>query len=298
MNVSLYIPCYNAGKYLERCLKSVLVQTYPIQTILVVDDGSTDNTKNIVAQFPQVNLIQHPANRGLAAARNTAWQNLDSEYIANLDADCVAEPNWLAQLMKHFTASDSDGLRQMQPDTTKLAGVGGKLVESNQKGVANRWRVAHMLQHWGDERIQNPKWIYGSNSVYRRSALVAANGYKENYRTNYEDLDLSRRLYEQGYTLLYDPAAKVNHLRNDSIRSILYTRWRWTAVDLEPPITVWKLFRNIGRNIGRSFAYIYRDIKKSGISLLLIIDIALGIYSSYSDIRCYLNKCQMPKSQC
>lgn len=290
MNVSLYIPCYNAGKYLDQCLNSVLKQTCQIQTILVIDDGSTDDTGSIVARYPQVRLIRHPENRGLAAARNTALQNLDTEYIANLDADCVAEPDWVAQLMKSFTASDSDGLMQIQTDTTKLAGVGGKLVETNTQGLANRWRITHMSQHWGDDRIQNPKWIYGSNSVFRRSALVVVKGYRESYRTNYEDLDLSHRLYSAGYTLIYDPTAKVNHLRNDSISSILYTRWRWTAVDLEPPITFWKLFRNLGRNIGRSLAYCCRDIKKSGISSLLLLDLALGIYSCYRDIKCYFRK--------
>ena len=276
MNVSLYIPCYNAGKYIERCIQSVLAQSYPIQTILVVDDGSTDSTQAIVARFPQVKLIQHSENRGLAAARNTAWQNLVSEYIANLDADCVAESNWLENLMSNIENADS-----------KLAGVGGKLVELNQKGVANRWRITHMSQHWGDERIRNPKWVYGSNSVYLRSALVAVNGYRENYRTNYEDLDLSRRLYEKGSTLFYDPAAKVNHLRNDSIQSILYTRWRWTAVDLELPITFKKLVRSLGRNIVRGFVYCYRDIKRSGISSLLLLDLALGLYSFFADLRCW-----------
>jgi len=276
VNVSLYIPCYNAGKYIERCIQSVLAQSYPIQTILVVDDGSTDSTQAIVARFPQVKLIQHSENRGLAAARNTAWQNLVSEYIANLDADCVAESNWLENLMSNIENADS-----------KLAGVGGKLVELNQKGVANRWRITHMSQHWGDERIRNPKWVYGSNSVYLRSALVAVNGYRENYRTNYEDLDLSRRLYEKGSTLFYDPAAKVNHLRNDSIQSILYTRWRWTAVDLELPITFKKLVRSLGRNIVRGFVYCYRDIKRSGISSLLLLDLALGLYSFFADLRCW-----------
>jgi glycosyltransferase involved in cell wall biosynthesis len=276
MNVSIYIPCYNASKYLDRCLQSILAQTYPIQTILIVDDGSKDDIASIVAKYPLVKLIRHPENQGLAAARNTAWQNLDTEYIANLDADCVAESDWLETLMKNFEQADS-----------KLAGVGGKLVESNLVGVANRWRVAHMSQHWGDERIQNPKWIYGSNSVYRRSALVEVNGYKENYRTNYEDLDLSRRLYEKGYTLIYNPKTKVNHLRNDSIQSILYTRWRWTAVDLEPPITWKKLIRSLWRNIARGFVYCCRDIKKSGFSSLLLLDLSLGIYSCYKDIKCY-----------
>ncbi|MFB3895209.1 MAG: glycosyltransferase family 2 protein [bacterium] len=276
MNVSIYIPGYNAGKYLDRCLASILAQTYPIQTILVVDDGSKDDTATITAKYPQVKLIRHQQNRGLAAARNTAWQNLDTEYIANLDADCVAEPDWLANLMEDIKQRDAN-----------LAGVGGKLVEANLIGVANRWRVAHMSQHWGDELIQNPKWVYGSNSVYHRSVLAEVNGYQENYRTNYEDLDLSRRLYEKGYILLYDPKAKVNHLRNDSIQSILYTRWRWTAVDLEPPITFKKLIRSLGRNIARGLVYCWRDIKKSGISSLLLLDLMLGIYSCYLDIKSY-----------
>jgi glycosyltransferase involved in cell wall biosynthesis len=290
MAVSLYIPCYNAEKYLEQSLKSVLAQTYPIQTILVVDDGSTDATAEIITRYPQIKHIRHPENRGLAAARNTAWQNLDTEYIANLDADCVAQPDWLMNLMRHFIEKDADGLKQIQTDKEKLAGVSGKLVELNRNRIANRWRIAHMSQHWGDSLLQNPKWIYGSNSVLRRSALFAVNGYRGNYRTNYEDVDLSRRLYSAGYTLIYDPAAQVNHLRNDSIQSILYTRWRWTAVDLDPPITFRKLIRNIGRNLGRSCAYCYRDIKSSGLSALLALDIALGIYSCFADLNCYFKK--------
>ncbi|MCX7918245.1 MAG: glycosyltransferase [bacterium] len=290
MDVSLYIPCYNAEKYIERCLQSILQQTYSIKTILVVDDGSTDNTIDIVAQFPQVKLIRHKVNRGLAAARNTAWQNLDSEYIANLDADCVAEPDWLAALMQNFTNEPISNTVNSSSVSAKLAGVGGKLVELNTHGIANRWRIAHMSQHWGDARIHNPKWLYGSNSVYRRTALLAVNGYRENYRTNYEDLDLSQRLYQHGYSLIYDPRAKVTHLRDDSIRSILYTRWRWTAVDLDPPVTGRKLIRSLGRNIARGLVYCYRDTKRSGISSLLLLDLALGIYSCYLDIKSYFGK--------
>src|SRR5690349_12444252 len=84
--VSVIIPCYNHGKYLSRAIESVLSQTYRNVEIVVVDDGSADNTKEVTDTFPHV-LYVHQNNQGLSAARNTGINNSKGKYLLFLDAD-------------------------------------------------------------------------------------------------------------------------------------------------------------------------------------------------------------------
>ena len=69
----------------------------------MVDDGSCDKTIQIVSQYP-VKIIRHKANKGLAAARNTAVKNIKTDFVASLDADCLPEPDWLLRLMNKFNS--------------------------------------------------------------------------------------------------------------------------------------------------------------------------------------------------
>ena len=269
--VSLYIPCYNAAKHIEKCIKNIFVQTYPIDEILIIDDGSVDNTLEIISQFPNLRIVKHPQNRGLAAARNTALRELKTDFIANIDSDCVAEKDWLERLMQNMADE-------------KIAGVGGKLIESNQSTTPDYWRVVHMKQHWGNEKVINPDWLFGHSAVFRKTALESVNGYLEKYRTNYEDLDLSHRLLKKGYTLIYEPQAIVHHLRTDSALSVLRTRWKWTALGVHGRTTGWEVIKNLGRNFGRSIKYMGQDIRNNRFSLLGL-DFALGFYSTYADLR-------------
>ena len=212
--VSVYIPAYNVAEFLSKCIESLLAQTLPPNEILVIDDGSRDASAEIAARYSRVTLIRHEKNRGLAAARNTAFQSARNEFVASLDADCVADPDWLASLVPHFA-------------DPKIAGAGGRLIEGVRRSVADRWRCAHMAQEWGAEAIDDPQFLFGCNNVFRKSAVLAAGGYDEAMRTNGEDADLSRRLHDHGWKLFYDPAARATHLRHDTVGSILDAYWRW-----------------------------------------------------------------------
>src|SRR5215212_469876 len=84
--ISVVIPSYNHGNYLARAIESVLSQTYKNTEIIVIDDGSVDNTKQVAGDFPGVIYIyQH--NQGLSAARNTGIDNSRGKYMLFLDAD-------------------------------------------------------------------------------------------------------------------------------------------------------------------------------------------------------------------
>jgi glycosyltransferase involved in cell wall biosynthesis len=115
-DISVYIPAYNVARFLPRSIESLLAQTLSPAEILVIDDGSRDNSAELAARYPAVRLIRHERNRGLAAARNTAFRAARSELVGSLDADCIAAPDWLANLAPHL------GDRE-------IAGVGGSLAE-------------------------------------------------------------------------------------------------------------------------------------------------------------------------
>lgn len=277
--VSVYIPAYNAGEFLLRAIEGVLAQTYPADEILVIDDGSRDATCEIASRCPGVTLLRHGHNRGLGAARNTAFRAARNEFVASLDADCVPDPDWLATLLPPLVDA-------------KVAGVGGRLIEGVQRSVADRWRRAHMPQEWGEAALRNPSFLYGCNNLFRKSAVLDAGGYDETMRTNGEDADLSQRLRARGWDLVYAPAARAAHLRHDTIRTILDTYWRWWRFGVRAYAQGVRLRSVLGHALFVHFRYTFLEFVRSDLRArrfdLLGLDLlALG-YFPYRDFRLWL----------
>src|SRR3984885_9953246 len=112
--IDVIIPAFNAAKYLPFAIESVSSQTFDDWQILLVDDGSTDNTAEVVAPFldrlgPRLKYIKQN-NRGLPAARNTAIRASSAEFLALLDADDVWLPCRLAESLKVFADRPQVGL--------------------------------------------------------------------------------------------------------------------------------------------------------------------------------------------
>lgn len=106
--VSVIIPAYNYAKYLPFAIESALNQTYSPKEIIVVDDGSTDNTRQVVSQFGENVRYIYQQNSGLPAARNTGIQAAIFPYVAFLDADDLWEPTLLQNGMELFSKLSSD----------------------------------------------------------------------------------------------------------------------------------------------------------------------------------------------
>lgn len=105
MKISVVIPTYNRAVFLTRCIQSVLNQTVQVHEILVVDDGSTDNTKEILSTLPISYIYQ--ANKGVSSARNLGILNAKSEWIAFLDSDdCWDERKLECHMTLHNTKKD------------------------------------------------------------------------------------------------------------------------------------------------------------------------------------------------
>ncbi len=97
VNVSVVIPTFNREKTIIKCIESVINQTYPVMEILVIDDGSTDNTKRLVANFSSDKVfLLYQNHKGAQAARNKGIINAKGDYIAFLDSD----DEWLPQMLE------------------------------------------------------------------------------------------------------------------------------------------------------------------------------------------------------
>lgn len=278
-DITVYIPAYNVAQFLPRSIESLLAQTLPPAEILVIDDGSTDLSVQVAGSYPRVTIVRHAHNSGLAAARNTAFRSARFEWVGSLDADCVAEPSWLEKLALHL------------PDR-KIAGVGGYLLEGVQNSVADRWRSAHMPQQWGENLIKNPKFLFGCNNIFKRSAVLDVGGYDETMRTNGEDCDLSRRLRANNWELLYDPAARVTHLRRDSVKSILDTYWRWWKSGVNAYAAGISLRSVLGHAVFIHFQHTFLRIFAADLQAkrfeFIPLDVMLLGYLPYRDLKLWL----------
>jgi cellulose synthase/poly-beta-1,6-N-acetylglucosamine synthase-like glycosyltransferase len=276
--VSLYIPCFNAANHIKFCVEAVLRQNYPIDEVLIIDDASTDKVQEILAKMP-VRIIRHPVNRGLASVRNTALKNAKGDFLASLDADCVPEQDWLERLMQHFSSN-------------KVAGIGGKVLESYKGSAMDLWRSVHMKQEWGSARTSSVSFLFGSNNVFRKSTLKKVDGYDETYINNYEDVDISGKIKKAGYKLVYEPEALVHHLKKDNFFSVLNTFWNWNFAYHEKE-GYYKdregICRKAKENIGLANRFLEKDFKDKNFQLIYI-NFLLPIYLSLKDLFFIYNR--------
>jgi GT2 family glycosyltransferase len=203
--VSIVVCSHNGARTIEDCLEGLRVLAYPNFEVIVVDDGSTDETASIAAAY-DVRLIQ-TENRGLSAARNTGLAAATGEIVAYIDDDARPDPHWLTYLAATFLASD-------------YAGVGGPNIAPPGDGpiaecVANApGGPVHVLLT--DEVAEH---IPGCNMAFQVKPLRAIGGFDPRFLTAGDDVDVCWRLQERGLTLGFSPAAVVWHHRRNSLRA-------------------------------------------------------------------------------
>ncbi|MCC6450576.1 MAG: glycosyltransferase [Candidatus Aureabacteria bacterium] len=269
-SVTVYIPCHNAEGFLGGCVRSLLEQTLPPAEILVVNDGSTDRTREIAAGLP-VRLVDLDGHPGLAEARNAGIREARGEFVASIDVDCLADPRWLERLLS--------ALRE-----TGAAGAGGKLLEGIRATLGDRWRAAHMRQDWGDARIANPPFLFGCNTLFRKDVLEQVGLYDPAFRTNGEDLNLSHRLMAQGRALVYEPAAVVTHLKRDTTLSVLDADWRWGYRSIGETMKYERTSHLVYHNFVNA-RYRARQDFRAGRYPLLLLDLLLLLRHTRLDLR-------------
>jgi GT2 family glycosyltransferase len=201
--ISVVVCTFNGARTLGDCLEGLRALEYPNHEVIVVDDGSTDDTVRIAREFgfPVISTT----NMGLSSARNTGLGMATGSIVAYLDDDAYPDPHWLHYLAATFMSTD-------------CAGVGGPNLPPPGDGeiadcVANApGGPMHVLIT--DEEAEH---IPGCNMAFRKSALEAIGGFDPQFWVAGDDVDLCWRLQARGWTLGFSSAAVVWHHRRNSL---------------------------------------------------------------------------------
>jgi cellulose synthase/poly-beta-1,6-N-acetylglucosamine synthase-like glycosyltransferase len=201
--ISIVVCCYNGADTIRNCLESLVKLDYPNYEVIVVNDGSTDETVAIVKEY-DFRLISI-ANQGLSNARNVGFESAAGEIVAYIDDDAFPDEQWLKYIAAKFHDTDCAGVGG--PNIAPLGD--GKIADciTNAPGGPMHVLVSD----------QEAEHIPGCNMAFRKDCLKAIGGFDQKFKIAGDDVDLCWRIREYGMWLAFSPAAKVWHRRRNSI---------------------------------------------------------------------------------
>ncbi|NCD34221.1 MAG: glycosyltransferase family 2 protein [Spartobacteria bacterium] len=224
--VSVVIPNYNGMHWLTPCLEALSRQSCPAFEIIVVDNGSVDESAALLQRdFPQVQLILSPCNEGFAAAVNKGIAASDAKYVVLLNNDTVPEKDWLRSLVEAAEAAPertaafaSCMLMMDKPDCMDNAGD----IFSWQGSAVKRGYGCTRARYQDEASVLS---VCAGAALYRREVLARVGGFAEYFFAYLEDVDLGLRLRLAGYECVYVPDAKICHAgHGSSIPTDFYVR--------------------------------------------------------------------------
>lgn len=268
-DVTLVVPCYNVADTVSRALSAIDQLDPPPATVICIDDGSTDGTKAIIEDH-DVRLIEHDRNRGLGTTLNTALSNVETALVAKVDADIVVPPDWLAAMCRELEVSGADFVQGRFDEEVTTA--------------ADWWRDRYPSPRFPNEPRRNHP-INGSNIIANVAALRAIDGWDEQFRRAFDDIDVMERLIEAGYEVYYTPAVQTTHIRTDTISDVLHTAWAYhnDPATRGKPTTPQDVFHRLPEHIYLWGASVYSETKKGRFELAWISFLRL-FFHVYWDI--------------
>ena len=216
--VSIVIPVMNRADELRRCLTSLTQLTYPhgkLQ-IIVVDDGSSDDSPLVAREFGAILIPSGGVGRGPAAARNVGAAIAQGEILAFIDSDCSASRSWLCELVPAFANPD-------------MQAVGGQVDGMCTESAVDRYEAVMSSLSISSRELTGSGgtdtfYLPSCNLLVRRSAFRSAGGFKDSMHVG-EDVDLTWRLRDNGGTISYLPAGNILHEHRSSLRSFMSRRF-------------------------------------------------------------------------
>lgn len=215
----------SVGK-IESCLESLLQGTLVPDEIIVVDNGSTDQTRAVLArQFPAVRVIENTHNRGVAPARNQGLAVARGAYLLVLDDDTVVHPDALARLVSVLDTNPTVAVCGPQ-----LLNTARQPIDQDQSFPT----LLHKARRWRDTNLGNGRssgndtagglhvvdYVIGACHIIRRAALDEVGPYDEHIFYGPEDIDFCLRLHQAGWWVVCEPAARVIHAEQRIARSV------------------------------------------------------------------------------
>lgn len=264
--VSIIILNWNGRKWLEICLPSLSKVRYPNIEIIVVNNGSTDDShKYIKKNFPNVKVVTIKENIGYAAANNTGVRSAKGAYILFLNNDTKLTPGFLDPLVEDLEKDSSIGA--VQPQMRSM--IHPELMDSVGSYFTNTGFLYYVgyMKSYRNPLYQKRIYIYslkGACYLMRKSDYIRLGGLDEDFVCYVEETDLCHRIWLSGKKVLYDP------------KSIMY---HWGGGDMQvmtkSETNVYRSFRN------RIFSY-YKNFSLK--SLLYIVPIHIAVAETYVTI--------------
>ena len=238
MRLSFVIPAYNEEAYLRDCIRSILVETrasYAETEIIVVNNASTDRTREVALEFPEVILVDEPV-KGLTHARQAGFVVSRGELIANVDADSRLPYGWLDRVLAEFGEKE------------QMVALSGPVIyydlnRHQRKLVHVFYGIAWLTYALNRYVLRVGSMIQGGNFVTTRAALKQINGFNLSISFYGEDTDLARRLNDVGkvrFTFALPMFSSARRLKGEGMltTALRYTmNYFWTTF-LERPFTL------------------------------------------------------------
>ncbi len=227
--VAFVVPAHNEENAVGNCIKTLLKSSYENFEVIVVDDGSTDDTFEEVQKLSTDRRVRVFAqlNRGKWGALNTAIRNTDAEILVCIDADTQVRPDALDHLVKHFS-------------NPRIGAVAGKVVVGNRVNLLTRLQALEYVTAQNFERrahdmLGSMLVVPGALGAWRTEALRKAGMYSADTVT--EDADMTVAVSRAGYRITYEDAAVAYTEVPETVRILLSQRLRWSFGMFQ---TAWK----------------------------------------------------------
>ena len=243
LSIAVVVVNWNAGDYLKKCIQSLKTQTLKPNRVIVVDNASTDDSINRLGEeFGNFEIIKLKENTGFSFANNLAVKKVDDcDWIAFLNPDAFARPDWLEKLSKaaeEFPGCASFGSHMLRYGSDRMDGTGDVY-----HVCGSAWRRDHnALSSKVKREMQEIFSPCAAASFIRRDVFSEAGGFDENFFAYFEDVDLGFRLQLKGYACRYVPDAVVKH-----VGSATTSRKSDFAVYHGQRNLVWSYIRNMPR---------------------------------------------------
>jgi glycosyltransferase involved in cell wall biosynthesis len=203
--VSIIVPCYNSQNWVQETVESCLTQTYPNVEIIVVDDGSTDGSREILSQYlPRIRLETGP-NRGANSARNRAFALSTGKYIQYLDADDVLEPDKIGRQLRFLKETKADVVYGDWRFRIHLPDSSFSYLDKIRVSGVQQDILASLLSGW---------WVAPAALLFRRQVVEQVGGWDETLRAS-QDRDFITSVALSGAKIRYQSGCysiyRVNH---------------------------------------------------------------------------------------
>ena len=236
---SIIILNWNGITHLQECLQSVYETSYPSMEIILVDNGSTDESLAWVKQhFPDISVVELKENHFFAGGNNRAIGHCEHDYLIFLNNDVKVDPMWLNSLHNCIIKNPKSQLFQpkilsaRKPTHFDYAGAAGGFIDRYGYPYC-RGRIFDVVEEDRGQYDTNSTidWASGAAMVIKKTLFQDLNGFDEDFEMHMEEIDLCWRARHNGHTITYCHSAKVYHIGGGSLAQGSYRK-------------IWYNFRN------------------------------------------------------